>query len=64
MFGPTDLTQPAIYSWVQSLWLFAQKLSVRKDGGLKAAMALNLPSIWSTAFDMGQCTRCLRRDLA
>ncbi len=22
MFGPTDLTQPAIYSWVQSLWLF------------------------------------------
>jgi acetyl esterase/lipase len=22
MFGPTDLTQPAIYSWVQNLWLF------------------------------------------
>jgi acetyl esterase/lipase len=22
MFGPTDLTQPAIYSWVQYLWLF------------------------------------------
>jgi acetyl esterase/lipase len=25
MFGPTDLTQPAIYSWVQSLWLFNKK---------------------------------------
>jgi acetyl esterase/lipase len=22
MFGPTDLAQPAIYSWVQNLWLF------------------------------------------
>jgi acetyl esterase/lipase len=22
MFGPTDLTQPAVYSWVQNLWLF------------------------------------------
>jgi large repetitive protein len=25
MFGPTDLTQPAIYSWVQTLWLFNKK---------------------------------------